>query len=87
LNPPKFKTMEQPDISHFKAAEGWLELGNWQEANEELERITPANWPVCDSSMSYSLRRSACQTFIGECPPIHSIDNVPLMVSPLILPL
>lgn len=23
------------------AAEGWLELGNWHEANEELERITP----------------------------------------------
>jgi hypothetical protein len=23
------------------AAEGWLELGNWLEANEELESITP----------------------------------------------
>jgi predicted Zn-dependent protease len=29
------------DSRHLNAAEGWLELGNWQEANEELERITP----------------------------------------------
>jgi hypothetical protein len=25
------------DKRHLKAAEGWLELGLWQEANEELE--------------------------------------------------
>ena len=29
------------DQRHLAAAEGWLELGDWQEANEELERITP----------------------------------------------
>ncbi len=29
------------DALHLKAAQGWLELGNHQEANEELERITP----------------------------------------------
>lgn len=29
------------DSRHLNAAEGWLELGNWQEANEELELITP----------------------------------------------
>ena len=28
------------DEIHFQAAVGWLELGNWREANEELERIT-----------------------------------------------
>ena len=33
--------MEPPDDFYLKAAEGWLELGNWVEANEELERITP----------------------------------------------
>ena len=27
------------DRRHLLAAEGWLELGNWNEANEELERI------------------------------------------------
>jgi len=28
------------DRRQLKAAEGWLELGNWVEANEELEQIT-----------------------------------------------
>jgi tetratricopeptide (TPR) repeat protein len=35
--------LQPPDSHHIKAAEGWLGLGNWQEANEELERITPQN--------------------------------------------
>jgi predicted Zn-dependent protease len=26
---------------HIDAAEGWLELGDWQSANRELEKITP----------------------------------------------
>ena len=29
------------DQRQLAAAEGWLELGNWLEANEELELITP----------------------------------------------
>jgi predicted Zn-dependent protease len=29
------------DQRQLEAAEGWLELGNWQESNEELERVTP----------------------------------------------
>ncbi|MCI0351424.1 MAG: hypothetical protein L0Z53_18530 [Acidobacteriales bacterium] len=29
------------DTRHLEAAQGWLDLGNWQEANEELEKITP----------------------------------------------
>lgn len=29
------------DRRYFEAAQGWLELGNWIEADEELERITP----------------------------------------------
>src|ERR1700722_1753984 len=29
------------DILHLQAANGWLELGNHLEANEELEEITP----------------------------------------------
>jgi hypothetical protein len=36
------KPLEHPDALHFQAAGGWLELGNWREANEELENITPA---------------------------------------------
>lgn len=30
-----------PDENHLHAAEGWLELGNANEANEELDRIAP----------------------------------------------
>jgi tetratricopeptide (TPR) repeat protein len=37
----KLKTLEPPDSFHLSAAEGWLELGDLLEANEELERITP----------------------------------------------
>jgi uncharacterized protein HemY len=33
--------LSTPDMNHLQAAEGWLELGNWSEANEELEEITP----------------------------------------------
>jgi tetratricopeptide (TPR) repeat protein len=33
--------IEPPDSLHLLAAQGWLELGNHLEANEELEQITP----------------------------------------------
>jgi predicted Zn-dependent protease len=35
------KPLQPPDSIHLSAAEGWLELGDWLEANEELELITP----------------------------------------------
>jgi predicted Zn-dependent protease len=31
------------DLNHLKAAEGWLDLGNFVEANNELEEIAPLN--------------------------------------------
>jgi tetratricopeptide (TPR) repeat protein len=34
-------SLEPPDAFHVLAAEGWLELGNPIEANEELEGVTP----------------------------------------------
>jgi tetratricopeptide (TPR) repeat protein len=36
------KSLEPPDSFYLSAALGWLGLGNWQEANEELEKITLA---------------------------------------------
>src|SRR5262245_4740346 len=33
--------MTRRDKIHFDAAQGWLGLGDWYEANEELERIAP----------------------------------------------
>lgn len=35
--------LNPPDRFHVEAARGWLELGNHQEANEELDRITAVN--------------------------------------------
>jgi hypothetical protein len=35
------KPIEPHDQRHLEAAEGWIELGNHLEANEELENITP----------------------------------------------
>jgi len=37
------KLHEPPDSHHYRAAIGWLELGNHLEANEELELISPLN--------------------------------------------
>ena len=35
------KPLPHPDNQHLEAAEGWLGLGNWREANDELENIRP----------------------------------------------
>lgn len=34
--------MNATDRRHLEHAQGWLGLGNWQEANAELEEISPA---------------------------------------------
>jgi hypothetical protein len=33
--------LEPLDRIHLETARGWIELGNWREANEELDRVTP----------------------------------------------
>jgi tetratricopeptide (TPR) repeat protein len=38
---PSWLALQLPDSHHLVAAQGWLELGNHIEANEELEKITP----------------------------------------------
>src|SRR5437870_766180 len=35
--------MHFSDLRRLEAAQGWVGLGNWREANEELENITPEN--------------------------------------------
>ncbi len=39
----KAKPLEPPDSHHLKAVEGWLELGNYIEADAELKRISLEN--------------------------------------------
>jgi Tfp pilus assembly protein PilF len=36
------KTIEPPDSHFISAASGWLGLGNWREASEELDKVNPA---------------------------------------------
>ena len=36
-----FYRLQKPDCFYLSAAVGWLELGDWQEANAELERVRP----------------------------------------------
>jgi tetratricopeptide (TPR) repeat protein len=35
------KSLDSSDSHHLSAAEGWIGLGNWQQANSELEKIAP----------------------------------------------
>jgi Flp pilus assembly protein TadD len=35
------KPLEPPDSHHLSAAQGWLGLGDWKEAVEELKQIAP----------------------------------------------
>lgn len=37
------KPLEQPDSAHIEAAQGWLDLGNHIEADQELDRIAAPN--------------------------------------------
>jgi predicted Zn-dependent protease len=39
--PNHIKPLEPPDTHHHSAAQGWLELGNHIDANNELDEITP----------------------------------------------
>ncbi|HEY3855590.1 MAG TPA: tetratricopeptide repeat protein [Verrucomicrobiae bacterium] len=51
------KTLEMPDSHYVSAAVGWLGLGNWQEANDELNLVAPefrthpavqqVRWQIC----------------------------------------
>jgi tetratricopeptide (TPR) repeat protein len=37
----KIQALRPPDSHHLQAAQGWVELGNYDEANDELEQIHP----------------------------------------------
>ena len=43
MMPERLKPLEPQDQHHLAAAQGWFELGDHLEANEELERITASN--------------------------------------------
>lgn len=51
------RPFERPDMLHFEAAQGWAELGEFAEANEELEKLSPKRRTE-ESSTDQRLRRS-----------------------------
>src|SRR4051812_13553284 len=36
------KRLSTSDLHHLRAADGWLDLGDWKSANEELDEVAPA---------------------------------------------
>ena len=40
---PKLVQLKHPDPMHLKAAAGWIQLGDYDSANDELEKIR-ADW-------------------------------------------
>jgi predicted Zn-dependent protease len=67
---------------HLQAAEGWLELGNHSEANEELEKITLENrehpavlqvrWQICGTANKWEAALDIASTII-QLLPEHSL--------------
>jgi Flp pilus assembly protein TadD len=44
FEPPAYaivKPLEPPDSHHLSSAQGWLGLGNWREARDDIQRIAP----------------------------------------------
>jgi tetratricopeptide (TPR) repeat protein len=65
------------DSVHVEAAIGWLGLGSWQEANEELNLITPilrahpdvlrVRYALCAQAGQWELALEIAQTLALEC--------------------
>jgi tetratricopeptide (TPR) repeat protein len=67
-------SLQPPDAFHLQAAQGWLELGDYIEANEELEEITPelrahpavlnVRWGVCAAEKKWDAALDIATTII-----------------------
>jgi predicted Zn-dependent protease len=66
------------DQRQLDAAEGWLGLGNWLEANEELERISPemrahpfvlrVRWEICAKAAKWEMAVEIARTLSEVLP-------------------
>jgi Tfp pilus assembly protein PilF len=75
---PKKQGLAPPDSMHLSAAVGWLELGNWQEANEELEKVTPqlrahpdvlsVRWHVYTKAKKWDRAAEIARALVQLCP-------------------
>jgi tetratricopeptide (TPR) repeat protein len=70
--------MELSDQRHLEAAQGWLGLGNWREANEELEHISPRmrahpdvldiRWSVYAAARKWDVALDIAATLVRSVP-------------------
>jgi tetratricopeptide (TPR) repeat protein len=70
--------LDPSDTLHLEAAQGWLGFNDWREANEELDRITPAmrTHPsvlrarilVCIAAEKWDLMHQIAQTMLVKLP-------------------
>ena len=75
---PPMQPLEPPDSQHLAAAEGWLDLGDHVEANEELEKITPrlrvhpdvlqVRWQVFARAQEWDACRNVSEAIIQLAP-------------------
>ena len=70
--------LEPPDTFHLQAAMGWLDLGDPNEAGEEIARITPelldhpdvleVRWTICAATRSWETAADVAETLVGVAP-------------------
>jgi uncharacterized protein HemY len=60
--------LQPPDSLHLQAAEGWIGLGDYRAATEELEQITATNRAHPDVlQLRWRISADACD-FHADCP-------------------
>jgi tetratricopeptide (TPR) repeat protein len=81
------KSLEPPDTFHLSAALGWLGLGNWVEASEELEHISrplrahpevlDVRWQICSVAGNWEQAAEIACTLVQLQPeePQHWISQ------------
>lgn len=67
-----------PDLHHFNAAQGWLELGNFAEARHELEQISAQRashpdvlelqWALCAHEKNWEEARKTAEQLVACAP-------------------
>jgi hypothetical protein len=72
------KALRRADAMHLEAAEGWLELGNGLQANEELEKISPVfrvhpdvlevRWSVYAKAKRFNMCLEIAETLTVQVP-------------------
>ena len=70
--------LEPPDTFHLRAAWGWLELGNPNEAGEDIARIRPefldhpdvleARWSICAAGLRWEPALDIAETLLRLAP-------------------